>query len=243
MTHRIARTNIFIQLAVSLAIFLPCAHSQAIPITYTTTGTILSGTDHGGGFSNGESDRELSGQSFSQSVTFDPSFVNADVSAPPDYTFVSGHIYSGNATSIITIGNISHSYTWDASKFLYAQVGLMNWLTQGDTARFDGVAFRTFGLTEDYTSVDVGSNVYSRSNPFHLGLNIDQNWSYNVHPEDMIQDAFASIYGPLGQVELQYTGRPESISMHVAEVPEPSPSALFVLGFAVLLVMRRKTQF
>jgi len=243
MLHRNARFNRAKRFALALATCLTCISAHATPVTYSTSGTITSGTDYLGSFSNGALNRDLSGLSFTQSVTFDPTLVTPDVAAPPDYTFVDGHLHSGVATSTITIGGVSHSFTWDASKFLFAQVALMNWLTQGDTSRFDGVVFRTFGLTENYTNVDIGSNVYSRTHPLQLGLNLDQNWSYNVHSDDMVHDAWVAIYGPNGENALQYAGTPETISMQVvSSVPEPSELLLLSLGLAVLLAVRRKAQ-
>jgi hypothetical protein len=141
---------------------------------------------------------------------------------------------------VITIGEVSHSFAWDASKFAYAQVALINWLTQGAGA-FDGVVFRTFGVTEDYTNVDVGSNVYSSINAFQLGLAVDQNWSYRVKPEDFVQDAAFSVNGT--DFEADYLGRPEFVSMEVATaVPEPASIALFVAGCLLLTGARRLTR-
>lgn len=229
--------------ALVLTTCLACIYAHAVPVTYSTSGTITSGTDYLGNFSNGIMNRNLSGLSFTQSVTFDPTLVTPEVAAPPDYTEVFGHLYSGIAIATITIGSVSHSYTYDASKFLLTQVALINWLTQGDTSRFDGAVFKTYGLTENYTSVEIGSNVFSRTNPLQLGLNLDQNWSYSVHPDDMTQDAWVAIYGPIGENELQYAGTPLTISMQVAtSVPEPSEGLLLSSGLAALLVMRRKTR-
>lgn len=243
MAHCSTQFNSIKHIALALVASLACISSHATSITYSTKGTITAGTDYLGSFSNGAVNHDLSGLPFAQSVTFDPTLVTPDVAAPSDFTFVNGHLYSGTATSTITIGSVSHSYTWDASKFLVAQVALMNWLTQGDSSRFDGVVFRTFGLTENYTNVDIGSNVFSRVNPLQLGLNLDQNWSYKVHPEDMVQDAAVAIYGPNGENELQYFGTPQDISMQVASsVPEPSSVVMLSLGLAALLVARRKAQ-
>ena len=235
--------NISKQLAFLLAIAFTHAASIAAPITFTTSGKIVSGTAYQGAYSGGVSNRDLTGEAFIQSVTFDPIAVTPDFDSPPDYTFLSGRIYSGVVTSIVTIGDVSNSYVWDASKFLFAQVGLLNWLTKGDTTRFDGVVFRTFGLTGDYTSVDIGSNVYSNINAFQLGLDLAQNWSYKVQPGDMIQDAAVSILDPFGQIEMSYFGQPGMISMAVdTAIPEPSASALLALGLATLLIARRRQQ-
>jgi hypothetical protein len=237
MTYRALMGKVWRCVAASAAVVLACGHANAVPITYTTSGIILSGIDSRGTFSQGVASRDLSGLTFSQSVTFDPTLVTNETSEV-DYTSIYGRLYSSTATTTVTIDNVSNSFSWDASKFILAQVALMNWLTQGGSP-FDGVVFRTFGLTDNDTNVDVGSNVYSRVNAFQLGLNLEQNWSYVVKPDDFVQDAAFSVWGT--DAEANYLGRPDTISMQIATtVPEPSSVILIALGFTLLFAARRK---
>ncbi|QYF95390.1 PEP-CTERM sorting domain-containing protein [Massilia sp. PAMC28688] len=239
MPHLFSKLGLLKHGVILMAMACFASAANATLMTYTTSGTIQSGKDFAGNFSHGVAGRDLAGLHYSQSLTFDPSLIASQIMPPSDHTHVTGPMHSGMPVSTITIGDVSVSYVLD--KNLSGQVSLINFLTLGDTQRFDGVVFGAGGHTADWNYVWATSSVYSHKHAYGLGLGLYQNWSYEVPADDRkYPDSYVMMYGPWGPTQLEYYGIAETVSMQIAsDVPEPSSVLLLAMGIGLLAARRR----
>ena len=216
--------------------------AHATPLVFSYSGTISSGTDNRGTFSNGVAGTDLTGASFTQRIVFDPAAIPVwnDPANPYPGSQVFGQQSGNVGTDTITINGVSHTFTWDWSKYNVSQMYLANAISRNDSSaqQIDQVGISFDGNTANYTTVVAQAWIYNSNSPLNLGSSFNQNWTRNVQRGDTAASYF-QVFGP--DAEVSFYGSPATFSIQSpAPVPEPDGVVMLGVGIALLALKRRK---
>lgn len=227
----------------SLCVMLAGGPAHAALTTITTTGTIDGGIDHSGVF--GTPGTLLGGLSYSQAITVDASlYAFQGTTCSPGYPCNYGNgSLTGTATTTVTVGSVSQTFTWDLSQYNYGQTLLANNRTTLGPSSYinvDRLSQSQEGYTSDGTYLLVSGYAYSFLNPFGISLSFDQSAFYTIQLGDVRYTSFY-MSGPTGVAYFQDLA-PDTISINASSnVPEPATLALLALALAGAgLTQRRK---
>jgi hypothetical protein len=217
---RLAATLLFTCMTVSQA--------HAAMITFTSTGTLAPGsTDELGIF---QTDLNLEGKRYTQSMTIDTAFLPLKVSSP-------GYLFeSANNTPIKFYGTTTvdgHAYSWSID---LGRASLLLARGYRGPEEYEYLDMRGNGTNADGYYVDAIAQVYSVP-PFANALDFTSPRSFDLY-SDSSWWYFAAFSN---QGITSFTGRPDSLSWEVANaVPEPATLGTFMLGLGLVGVSLRR---
>ena len=207
--------------------------------TFYSSGTIDFGYDWGGVFGNPSS--SLIGQTYSQLYTLDPSLF-ASQNFTSDSSQGSGSL-TGSATDTVTVGGVSKTFTFDLNTY-DGSLDVVNTLTQFGYGYDEAYLYNQGNLT-DGSSIVAQSYAYSYANPFNIGPNFFQNWSYTLQPGDYnYLTEWFGLNTALGGVQFQ--GAPNFMSIsYTSTVPEPPTYAMLLAGLGLIgfMTLRKQQNF
>ena len=216
--------------------------AQATPLVFTYSGTISSGIDNRGTFSNGVGDTDLSGASFTKRIVFDPAAIPVwnDPANPYPGSQVLGQQSGNVGTDTVTINGVSHTFAWDWSKVNVSQMYLANVISRGDPTaqQIDQVGVSLSGNTANYTTVTAQAWIANLGSPLNLAAGFNQNWTHAVQPGDL-SGTYFQVFGPDAEASFYGTASTFSIDSP-APVPEPDGVLMLGAGLALLALVRRK---
>jgi len=220
---RLAATLVFTCMAASQA--------HAALITFTSTGTLAPGsTDELDIF---KTDLNLEGKRYTQSMTIDTAFLPSKVSSP-------GYIFeSANDTTIkfhATTTVDGHAYSWSLD---HGRASLLLARGYRGPEEYEYLDMRGNGTNAlDGYYVDAIAQVYSYP-PFANAMDFTSPRSFDLY-SDSSWWYFAAFSN---QGITSFTGRPDSLSWEVANVPEPATLGTFMLGLGLVgASLRRRSK-
>ena len=213
--------------------------ANAAPWTFYSSGTIDSGYDTTGEF--GSISTDLSGQTYSQLFTLDPSLYSYQDSNPA-YLNGSGSLIA-TATNTVTVNGISKTYTWDFSQYSWGQA----FVSSASYGVSQAYQYQYGYLANDSRWLQSQSYLFSYANDFNLLPSYDQVWSRNVQSGDVGNDYFRLANNLYQASNTHFNGTPTfmSINAPIAADPEPETYAMLLagLGLVGLMARRRKQNF
>jgi hypothetical protein len=221
---RLAATLLFTCMAV------PQAHAALI--TFTSTGTLTPASiDELGIF---QTDLNLDGKRFTQSITINTDFLLLKESTPTNVsewaddmpikfygtTTVDGHAYTWNIEHDRASLILARGYTGN-EEYEYLD------MRGNGTNTFDGYYVDAIAQVYSYPPF---ANAMDFTSPRHFDLSSDSSWWYFA--------AFSD------EGVTSFTGRPDSLSWEVAnQVPEPATLGMFMLGLGLVgASLRRRAE-
>jgi hypothetical protein len=220
--------------ATSFSLSLFYGNAQATVWTFTTQGTIDFGVDNNYFFGTSTS---LAGLSYTDVITIDPTLYSFQFS--DSTTHYGRDIQSGTATDMLTVNGVTKTFTWDLTVLDTGLSYLSNNVTQGVPGIDEAQQFQQ-GKNIHGRYLNNNSFVSSSVNALNLGLNYDQNWSYNVQTGDFAQTVIYSI-NPNNIEDFFMSGTPTFASINsVPAVPEPENYAMLMAGLSLMGVVARR---
>jgi hypothetical protein len=210
--------------------------AMATPWTFTQSGTIRMGTDETGRFF--EPNAVLDGKTFSISYELDPELYPSKWRAEDPHINARYGAYAGDLKIVVAIDNVSRSFLLDPTRYSSGGSELYNYVTSGVVGADQAKQVHT-GFTADGIYVDASTYVYSRSNPFNISLNFEQNWEYVVRPGDFASSGI-TIGNRAGYTQFfgDFSGLTFKISASKpAQMPEPTSLSMIAFGLLGLLTM------
>jgi hypothetical protein len=222
--------------AVLTSAIFSISNANAGTWTYTASGTINQGYDYFGIFG---AVGDLTGTSFSQSITVDPNMLPVGYSDANTITG-NGSILGGSATSTVTVNGVTKIFALDLLQPSYTDFALRNWLTAGYVNAGDISSLSIQGNTSSGNYLMSQNQTQSLLNPFMSSVSFNQDWSYNI-PTTGTSAISIFNYGiaNLGQFTA-FTGTTSLISFTVSAVPEADTYAMMLAGFGLIGFMARR---
>ena len=239
----LSKSTLFSVAIVFSATFLsPQAHASLW--TFTTTGIIGYGYDADGIFFKGQRNTYLSGQSFELTTIVDPSLYSNQTTYA---AILAGNSWGNSFSTTVTINGITKTFEMGASsggQSYGGQYFISNEVTQYGPSYpkyLDYAEQRAEGATNNGTHIRTEQYVYSYVNSMELDLSSDQAWSYTPQTTDsQYTDFYHSSNGFAYFQACNFCsigGKITGISINALGISVPEPNSLYLLGFALAIVV------